>query len=291
VVKSAFWLGFVWVGAVGLVWPHALEAQPPSPPPLAAPVIAAPVETSPAKDAPAVASPEPSGPPPSTGQPLAATGYLLPQHDIELGILFMGYGVTDWLTVGLMPAPRVIAPILGGVSVNLSVIARLSDRALRERGTRGQPAVGQHRHRQHEHARRCVAGQLVRIGAPGSAPELFLNLRYVGVEGVNNSNIEDQEIAGTVLTRLVQVMAQAQYQLTGAVALYVQGTLQPWEQEVQVSGEDQIDDQTTATIEGEASASDTSLPWNAAVGAHFRWSAVNLRVGVGYGNIFVPVSV
>ena len=57
---------------------------------------------------------------------------------------------------------------------------------------------------------------------------------------------------------------------------------------MQVEGEDQLDDQTTVEIEGEASSTDNSRPWNAALGAHFHWSSVNLRVGVGYGNFFVP---
>jgi hypothetical protein len=66
-------------------------------------------------------APEPAAPHPSDGRSLGSTGYTLPQGEIELGFFFMGAGVFDWLTVGTIPFPWVIAPILGGYSVNLAV--------------------------------------------------------------------------------------------------------------------------------------------------------------------------
>jgi hypothetical protein len=250
---------------------------------------AAAVAPAPARDASDATTPaEPLKTPPSEGQPLSATGYLLPQGDVELGIFFMGVGVTDWLTVGLMPAPWVIAPILGGVSINLSVkggipIGRFVNLALEVNplwlniDTEDTSTHGV-----------VLPFNLAASVHPAPRQSYSLGFRYVAVEGVNNSEVESQEIAGTALTRMMQVIAQAQYQLTGAVALYVQGALQVWEQELQVDGEDQLDDQTTVEVDGAASSTNNSRPWNAVVGAHFHWSSVNLRLGVGYGNFFVP---
>jgi hypothetical protein len=41
-------------------------------------------------------------------------------------------------------------------------------------------------------------------------------------------------------------------------------------------------------VEGETSAASHALPWAALAGAHFRFGVVNIRVGGGYGNFFVP---
>lgn len=200
----------------------------------------------------------------------------------------MGYGVTDWLTVGLMPAPWVIAPILGGVSMNLSVKGGLPIGRFVNVALEVNPLWVNIQTSDTDTHGVIVPINLSASVHPAPRQNYSLNLRYVAVEGANNSNIDDQEIAGTVLTRVFQVIAQAQYQVADWAAIYVQGSLQPWEQEIQVEGENQLDDQTTVSVEGEASASDNSLPWNAALGAHFHWSSVNLRLGVGYGNFFVP---
>jgi hypothetical protein len=292
VVKYAFWLWYAGLATSLLVSPAGAQTPPAGPPDVASepvvPPAAAPVETSTAEDAPEAATPPEPEADRSEGQPLAATGYLLPQGVVELGIFFMGVGVTDWLTVGLMPAPWVIAPIIGGVSINLSVkgglpIGRFVNLALEinpmwvnvetdDTSTEGW----------------VVPINLAASVHPAERQNYSLAARYLGVSGVNASSIDEQEIAGTVLTQAVQLIAQAQYQLTGAMAIYVQGSLQVWEQQMQVEGEDQLDDQTTVEIEGEASSTDNSRPWNAALGAHFHWSSVNLRVGVGYGNFFVP---
>jgi hypothetical protein len=100
--------------------------------------------------------------------------------------------------------------------------------------------------------------------------------------------VQDQEIAGTALTRVLQVVAQAQYQLTAAVAIYAEGFLQVWSQNLGVDATDQVDKQTTVQVQGEASSSNTALPFLALAGVHFMWGPVNLSLGGGYGNIFVP---
>src|SRR5262252_6161417 len=181
----------------------------------------------------------------------------------------MGYGITDWLTVGLFPPAWVIAPILGGVSVNFSVkggipIGRYWNLALEVNpmwvkiDTTDTKTEGW-----------IVPVNLAASWHPDSRQSYSLGGRYVAVEGVNNSNVDSQEIAGTALTRVVQFVAQAQYQLTGAVAVYAQGSLQVWEQQLQIDAQNQVDQQTNVQVQGEASSSKTSRPWNALVGAHF----------------------
>jgi hypothetical protein len=123
---------------------------------------------------------------------------------------------------------------------------------------------------------------------PTRSQSYSLGVRYTSAHGVNESTVDAQEIAGTALTRLLQLVGQAQFQLTGAVAIYGIVYLQPWTQNLGVQGEAQLDPSTTVHIEGETSASTHSLPWAAMAGAHLRFGIVNIRLGAGYGNFFVP---
>jgi hypothetical protein len=230
----------------------------------------------------------PHRPRPVDGQALQATGYVLPQGNVELGILFAGYGITDWLTVGLQPIYWVAAPILGGVSVTAAVKlgVPLGDHlgvALEVNPIWFRVDIDGN----------DVRGVLLPVTLatslhPDAVQHYSLAARYSSAEGLNDTEIASQEVAGTALTRLVQLIGQMQFQVTKGVGLYVQGVLQLWEQELRIEGSGRIDDRTRVQIDGAASSVDQALPWAALAGIHLRWSAVNLRLGAGYGNIFVP---
>jgi hypothetical protein len=252
----------------------------------AAPAVEA--KASPAKPAKEAQAEKPEAHKPVDGQPLSGTAYTLRQGDIELGLFFMGYGITDWLTVGTFPASWVIAPILGGVSINMDVKASVPIGKYMNVGLEVDPLWIKI-----DSDTRSTNGAVVPVNLnaslhPDERQSYTLGGRYVAVAGVNNSGVDDQEVAGTAITRVAQVLAQAQYQLTGAVAIYAQGSLQVWEQELQVDANSQLDDSTSVDVEGAASATNHSRPWSAIVGTHLRFGIVNLRLGVGYGNIFVP---
>lgn len=270
------WLGVASLFSGGLLGTPVLEAQAPN------------ATIAPTVPSEAVAETDIDEPSPSLGRTTDATGYVLPQGTTELGIFYMGHGLTDWLSLGVQPMPWVIAPILGGVSANVSLKTGLPlgkhvslaldvspiwiNIATEDTYTQGL----------------ILPVTLASSFHPTRGQSYSLAVRYSSANGVNDSSVESQEIAGSAITRLVQVIAQAQFQVSGAVAIYATGHLQPWDQNLGIHVEDQIDSQTVVEVEGETSASDQSLPWAALLGAHFRWGMVNLRVAVGYGNIFIP---
>ncbi|MEY4579335.1 MAG: hypothetical protein RL701_4038, partial [Pseudomonadota bacterium] len=49
-----------------------------------------------------------------------------------------------------------------------------------------------------------------------------------------------------------------------------------------------LDARTTVDIDAEASAIDHARPWAAVGGLAFSWGPASLRVGAGYGHVFVP---
>ena len=96
-----------------------------------------------------------------------------------------------------------------------------------------------------------------------------------------------QDVEGAAITSMLQFIADARYPLTPSIGLYARGYFQPWERYTQVDGSSQIDEQTSVELQAESTMY-TSRPWAALVGVHFHWSTVNLRVGGGYGNFFLP---
>jgi hypothetical protein len=200
----------------------------------------------------------------------------------------MGHGITDWLSVGTEPAPWVIAPILGGISINLSVKVGFALGEYVNLGLELNPIwiriVTEDTH---------TEGWLLPITLaasfhPTRKQSYSLAVRYVSASGVNDSTVDSQEVAGTALTRALQVIGQAQYQLTCAFAIYGAVYLQPWDQNLAVNGDVQVDPSTTVHVEGEASSANQAVPWVALAGAHLRFGIVNIRLGGGYGNFFVP---
>jgi hypothetical protein len=227
-------------------------------------------------------------PRPVDGQALQSTGYVLPQGNVELGILFAGYGITDWLTVGLQPIYWVAAPVLGGVSVNAAVklgvpIGDYLNVALEVNPLWLKVQIDGN----------DIRGILLPITLatslhPDTIQHYSLAVRYSSAEGFNETEIASRQVAGNAVTRLVQLIGQMQFQVMRGVGLYVQGLLQLWDQALRLEGSGAIGDRTRVRIDGVASSVDQALPWAALAGVHLSWRALNLRLGAGYGNIFVP---
>ena len=227
-------------------------------------------------------------PRPVDGQTLQATGYVLPQGQVELGILFAGYGITDWLTVGLQPIPWIVAPILGGVSANASVKLGFALGSLLDLSLEVTPIWFRIEDGSSDTRGILLPITLATSFHPTRGQSYSLAVRYSSVEGLNDSEIATQEVGGTALARVLQLIGQVQFQLTGSLSIYVQGQLQSWEQELRIHGSSRISDRTRIEIEGAASSMDQSLPWAVLAGIHVRHRAVNVRLGAGYGNVFVP---
>lgn len=224
---------------------------------------------------------------PTQGHTLDETGYLLRAKTAELGLFYFGYGITDWLNVGTFPELWVIGPLLGGFIGNASVKvgapvapwAHVSFEAsptylyINDAGSKSHALV----------LPLTVAGSF-RAG-PGHAYSLAA--RYIHVAGNNESDTASQDVEGAVLTSMVQVIADARYPLSQTISLYARGYFQPWERYTDVDGSTQLDPQTSVDLQAQSTIY-TSRPWAALLGVHFRWNTINLRVGGGYGNFFLP---
>lgn len=267
-------------------------AVPGEPPPAAEPAKPAP-SPAPTAKAPAPRADEAPKKSPSEiaipqGHTLDASGYLLPGRTVELGLYYMGYGITDWLNVGTNPGLWAIGPALGGLVANASLRLGFPIADLVSVSVDASPIFLRVDRRNGDRVRGMVvpitlAGSLL----PKDNQSYSLAVRYVGVTGQNESDAQSQKVEGAALTQVVQVTAQARFQVLKWLALYARGTVQPWEQDFGIDGSYQADSQTRVSIEGSSDATKTR-PWSAVAGFDFRFGPVYLKLGAGYGNFFVP---
>jgi hypothetical protein len=91
-----------------------------------------------------------------------------------------------------------------------------------------------------------------------------------------------------VVTSLAQIVFDGRYRFTEKFGLYARAYYEFWEKNLGAQGVYKPDDSTTIEVEGEADPNSGSRPWAVILGTHLRFSSVNLRLGLGYGNFFIP---
>lgn len=261
---------------------EAAEAKPAAPPPPEAKPASATEAPAPPPAAPAADAD------PTKGHILDATGYLLPAQTVELGMFYMGYGITDWLTVGTSPGLWVIGPLIGGVVANASVKLGVPITHWVNVGVEASPIwlkvdKGDH------HGRGWIVPLTGAVSLNATeSQDVSLAFRYVAIAGKDDASTDNQEIGGTTVVSLAQLIGDYRIRFSEKFGLYSRAYYEVWEKNLGANGVYQVDDATTVEIEGEADPVEESRPWAIIVGAQFRFGGVNLRVGGGYGNFFVP---
>jgi hypothetical protein len=282
----------------------AATPAPASPAPPAAPAAsgspaaqpAAPGAETPAAPAAAAGAakpPEKPAPPPEWSDPtkghiLDGTGYTLPARTAEFGLFYMGYGITDWLSIGTSPGLWVIGPLLGGVVANASVKVGVPITHWVNVGLEVSPIYLHVDHKGNE-----TRGLVLPMTLSGSFnatewQDYSLGLRYVAIKGQDESATGNQSLEGAVVTSLAQIVFDGRYRFTEKFGLYARAYFEFWEKNLGAQGVYQPDDSTTIEVEGEADPNQGSRPWAVILGTHLKFSSVNLRLGLGYGNFFVP---
>lgn len=221
------------------------------------------------------------------GHTLDASGYTLSRNAVELGLFYAGYGIFDELSVGTNPAPWIVAPLFDGMSANASVKLGLRPWPRWAIGLEGSP-TWLRVERGGEEIRAFLAPVTLAVSARATAKmNLSLAGRWVEVRGKNESDLSAQEIEGAAITRAVQMFVHARHRFNDKVAVYARGALQPWEQPLRVDATAELGERTSVGLEAEAETY-SARPWSVLAGVHLRFGSVNLRLGFGYGNYFVP---
>lgn len=206
---------------------------------------------------------------------------------LKLGVLSFDYGIIDRLSVGTDPpfwAFRVAAPIfvpnahLKFAFINSSRFW-LSGRVafyyadISHNGSSGSITV-------------IPFSGLASVGV---TPGFWIHgdVTYDLVTASGTGDLDRADIGGSAGTRAIQTGAILEWRLAPVFAITLRGRLQVYTGRLAFSGDAQVDDHTSATVEARLTAR-RQHPWVVLPGIALLWRHVHLMAGVGYGNVFVP---
>lgn len=83
-----------------------------------------------------------------------------------------------------------------------------------------------------------------------------------------------------------QMAAVAEFQLSSVVGLHLIGRVAPYSSPAHVVADIEVDTQTAAFIDVDVWTQ--QVPWLIQPGVHLAWHPLHVRVGLGYGSLFLP---
>lgn len=216
------------------------------------------------------------------------TGLTVGDNTLKLGILAFDYGITDRLSIGTDPPvwalravtkiwvpnlhlkwtlwhdPRnAVAALVGGYFSDIS-----------QDDAEGQVLIV-------PVSVFYSRGLTERFSAHGEA-------NYNFVQAFGTGNVDNLEVGGAVVARTAQLGAMLAYRVTDRVVhVFVRGRVQVHATPITLESESQLDPFTRAEVGAEL-ALENENPWMAVAGVNLIWERVVLRLGLGYGNFFVP---
>jgi hypothetical protein len=237
-----------------------------------------------------------TAPPPAAAEPPSdaqwprlfdRTALTLDAHQLQVGVLALDYGITNWLTVGSDPPAWALRSVTTVLVPNLHIKFVPVRRAGLWVALRvaGYYVFAQSSNQTDAHvlvvpASLFVSGRITR--------RLWLHGEgtFLAVEATGGNDLGRTDLRGAAAVNAAQVGLTAEYRLTRVVALTAWGRYQPWAGTIALQG--------TATRDGVDATIDARVtprnlhPWAAVAGVALLWTHVRLTVGAGYGNYFFP---
>ena len=220
---------------------------------------------------------------------LDTTAYNLRGREFRLGMLKWSAGIIDQVTISMYTLPWIITGILRGWGPNVEVQYMFYDRkgltlSLRAAVFYGNPEQDN--------------GVRVRyLDVPVTfATSYRINDTWSVHGDINGSyaNVfagetqDDQEIQGTLVASQVHLAAMVELRVSKVTAFTLTGRYLPWISDAVVDGQVDASDVSTLFFDLQFAFEDFKNAWNIVAAANFSWKVVNLSVGIGYGDYFIP---
>jgi hypothetical protein len=112
--------------------------------------------------------------------------------------------------------------------------------------------------------------------------------QYTSVDANGDVRVSDVTVSGGAVSTGAQAGAMAMLRLRPAVALYARGRYQLWQRDIPFDATSDPNEYTAVDAEGTVKPLYQRRAWQALGGVALTWRAVNLQLGVGYGDLFLP---
>ena len=225
------------------------------------------------------------------------TAYSLKRRQFRLGLLKQSYGAFDFFQISTYTAPWLLGLVIEDVTPNIELKSTFYDRgrlALSASvgfitGTLEQFLVEDEEGNSQSSKFRYFMTPLslassVRINNWVST---HIGGTYTATQGDANSGLGSNDIGGSAVIDLLQLWAMAEWRLSKVVAFTFTLRWVPWVSDTIVTGRIQVDG-GNPIIDAQIEINFIDLKNAVAVipGFVFSWERANIRLGVGYGDLF-----
>jgi hypothetical protein len=223
------------------------------------------------------------------------TAFTLQQNQLRLGVFEVEYGILDSLMGGTYTAPWVLWVVLQDPSVNAYAKWKFLDLgrfAMSARATAfyfdlDDVDLGD---ASDEGAFRTTIIPLTLAGSYIFDDHWTLSSEAIWVQSFvsGDATVDDMEAWGSGAQNNFQLTLNGEYRLSRVTALNLIVRWAPYVGNANTQANAQIDDATTADVEASVQFDELNNSWLIQPGVTFSWEYINIQVGVGYGDLFIP---
>jgi len=222
------------------------------------------------------------------------TAYLLPQGEFSIGILRAEFGIFDQLMVGTYTSPWLVSLAIqqwianvyakagfrvGEFAVSGEVtffLMRIKDLTI--------PGIVDHGNMNADTLPLSLAGSY----APLDWFTASLTGTYVQVFAGSNTTVRSTQFGTVGANNNLTLTGRFEFRLTRVTQLMLTAQYLPWSSPAVVESKASPTPTSTLNINATVDTSALQNAWAIVPGIAFSWSAINFRVGAGYGNFFIP---
>ena len=220
---------------------------------------------------------------------LDGTAYTLHQGEVRLGLLKWGVGIVDQLEVATYTVPWFIGPIFQSVTPNIELKAMFYDRRRLALSATAAVAGG---NVLEEGAQTAVRYYVVPLALTSSVrinPRLRLHTgaRYTISSKEGEVTIEGQDSDGALVLDVLQFWLKLEIRLSHVTSFSLMFRQVAYAGDSVVQGSAGLDPTTSTAFRIRVDAEDLRAAFAAVVGVNLSWRILNIKVGVGYRNLFL----
>ena len=219
------------------------------------------------------------------------TAYSLRRREARLGIMQLGYGIIDQLQVTTYVFPWILGAAFETVAPNLELKSTLYQRRRLALSLSAGFVTGEVT--QDDEANSRVRYFLFPMSLTASVRanhvlSVHTGGKYVRTHLAGDTSPEGTDVKGALLLDVMQLWVELEMRLSHTTAFTLTGRVVPYAGDSVLQANTGLDEFTTAILSLEVNPEDVQDAWAVVAGVALSWDQVNLILGLGYGDLFLP---
>jgi len=217
------------------------------------------------------------------------TAYSLHRRETRLGLMQLSYGVLDELQVTTYTFPWILGSIFEEVAPNVELKSTFFDR--RKLALSASVGFLTGTIKQTDNAK--VRYYLLPIAVTASVRinsrvSFHTGGKFAATDFTAAAQAGHNDIQGVAVVNLLQLFAMLELRLSRVTSFTLFVRWAPWVSDSVLQGDINIGDDTSGTIEAQINTDNLKNAWAIVPGFVFSWARANLKLGLGFGDWFVP---